>query len=740
MKSWISSTFFILILLSFWSCDQKSVDSEPPIIPAVNQIRMIEGEFQIDSATVLLYAKDCKKEAIFLRGMIAERTGLELKLTPYEMGVPPENSCLVNMIDGDEDSEQYTLMVSPESIWITSDGRPGLMHAFHTMAQVMDNIENPRGLPCLQVEDHPKFIHRGLLLDCSRHFMSKEYILKTLDLLAYYKMNVLHWHLTEDQGWRIAIDSYPKLTEIGAWRDEGGEQAYGGYYTKDDIREIVAYAAERHIMVIPEIEMPGHSSAAIASYPFLSCEQDQIEVQTEWGVFQEIYCAGNDSVFVFLERVLDEVCELFPAPYIHIGGDEAPKTRWENCAKCQKRITDEDLSDEHELQSWFIERVEKYLRSKGKRIIGWDEIIEGGIPGNAIVQSWRGMKGGVEAIQEGHQTIMSPTSHAYLDYGLDAIDLEKVYSFEPIPEGTTEAESRLIMGGEVNMWSERVTEETVDQKIYPRLIAMAEILWAYPEERNYTEFVQRLRSHYTYLKNQGVDYGPESVPARIQTRLDSGQLKVLAEPGTFGLELEYSINGKEWISYSEPVGLEKDTQFFLRASLNGQAYGDTVVSNITVHKGLHKDFDLLFTYSPYYSGGGSNALLNGRLGGLNFRDGNWQAVQGENMSLVVSLGEMTKIESLAANFYQYVNSWIFLPKEVKFSVSNDGENWKSLSILTSEASVLKQEEFIERFQVHSLNEECKYVKMEAVNFGPNPDWHDAPGMESWLFCDELIIR
>jgi hexosaminidase len=740
MKTWLSNIFLISILISLWSCDQKNVNPEPPIIPAVNQVRMLEGEFRLDSATVLIYAEDCKKEALFLKEMIAERTGLNLEMSSYEMGVPPENSCLVNLIEGDDNSEQYTLMISPESIWLTSDGYPGLTHGFNTLAQIMDNSERPEVLPCLQIEDHPKFIHRGLLLDCSRHFMSKEYILQTLDLLAYYKMNVLHWHLTEDQGWRIEIDSYPKLTEIGAWRDDGAEKMYGGFYTKEDIREIVAYAAERHIMVIPEIEMPGHSSAAIASYPFLSCEQEQIEVQTEWGVFQDIYCAGNDSVFVFLESVLDEVCELFPAPYIHIGGDEAPKTRWENCSKCQNRIKEEGLLDEHELQSWFIERIEKYLRSKGKRLIGWDEIIEGGIPGNAIVQSWRGMKGGVEAIKEGHQTIMSPTSHAYLDYGLDAIDLEKVYTFDPIPEGTTEAESRLIMGGEVNMWSERVTEETIDQKIFPRLIAMAEILWTYPVERDYTAFVKRLRKHYSYLESKGVDFGPESVPARIQTRLDNGELQVVAEPGTFDLDIEYSLAGREWRDYTNPVLIKEDSEFLLRASLEGEAYGDTMNAQIVVHKGLHKEFNLDFTYSPQYTGGGSDALLNGRLGELNFRDGNWQAVQGESMSVTVDLGKETPIESLAANFYQYGNAWIFLPKEVKFSVSDDGEIWRTLSIINPEYSAKKKEEFIERFQVHSLMDTCRFVKMEAQNFGPNPDWHDAPGMDTWLFCDEFIIR
>ena len=315
--------------------------------------------------------------------------------------------------------------------------------------------------------------------------MEKDFVKRYIDLLALYKMNVLHWHLTEDQGWRIAIDKYPKLTEVGAWRDDGQGGKYGGFYTKEDIREVIEYATERGITVVPEIELPGHSQAALAAYPQFSCTGGPFEVETEWGVFKEIYCAGNDSTFIFLEDVLSEVMELFPSEYIHIGGDEVPKYRWEHCEKCQRRIHIEGLYDEHELQSYFISRIGNFLATKERKMIGWDEILEGGLPEGATVQSWRGFDGAKTAVLSGHQAIVSPTSHAYFDYGLNDIDLEKVYEFNPIPEGISQKEEILVLGGECNMWSERAPQHKVDSKVFPRMIAMSEVLWSGNDQKNF---------------------------------------------------------------------------------------------------------------------------------------------------------------------------------------------------------------------------------------------------------------
>lgn len=735
--------FLSLILLSIMACEDAGQPDPPSLIPAVNQYKLSESGFLINPETKLLYSNEIEDVAILCNQLLQERLGFELEMTVYKSGQPEDNSILLNKIDGIVSSEQYTLSSNKDRVWITSDGKRGLVHAVYTLCQLIDQSDEPNAVVGIQLEDHPRFGHRGLLLDCARHYMSTDYVKKTIDQLAYYKMNVLHWHLTEDQGWRIEIDAYPELTNTGAWRTESDGSRYGGFYTKEEIREIVEYAEQRAVTIIPEIELPGHSSAAIASYPWLSCTGEQIPVETEWGVFQDIYCAGNDSVFAFLETVLDEVVELFPSQYIHIGGDEAPKTRWEECPKCQKRIQEEGLHDEHELQSYFISRVATYLKSKGKQIIGWDEILEGGIPSGAIVQSWRGMDGGIEAVKEGHQVVMSPTSHAYLDYDLKSIDLRKVYSFDPIPPGLNEGEEALILGAECNMWSERVTEETVDQKIYPRMIAMAEVLWSSKDKNDYENFVARLRSHYPMLRSRGVNYGAESEVAEWQTLYRNDSLFIALNPGTPDVKLFYSPGYEaKWLSYEAPVYIAPNEKkdILIRAELNGEAYGDTLEIDVWDHKAVGGVLQLDFTYSPYYPAGGSDALIDGELGSLKFRDGRWQALQGGDMDLTVDLGQIEAVETVSANFYQYGNAWIFLPKKVEFYFSKDGENWQSRSLETPDSLAFLKEQFTEEYVLHSLVDSCRYVRMRAVNFGVNPEWHDAPGMESWLFCDELVVN
>ena len=448
----------------------------------------------------------------------------------------------------EENDESYQLKISEYDLVLEANSKTGISRGFQSILQLIQlnretgpNDGSMYLLPCLTLKDSPKFKHRGLLLDCSRHFFEKEVIKKYIDLLAFYKMNVLHWHLTEDQGWRIAIDKYPELTKTGSWRTELDGSKYGGFYTKEDIKEIVAYAKERHVTVIPEIELPGHSQAAIAAYPHLSCTGEQVEVANDWGVFKEIYCAGNDSVFVFLEDVLTEVMELFPSEYIHIGGDEAPKFRWEHCKKCQNRIKENKLKDEHGLQSYFISRIEKFLNKNGRQLIGWDEILEGGLSPNATVQSWRGMEGGITAVKSGHQAIMSPTSHAYFDYDLKSIDLEKVYNFDPIPTGLAKNKQHLIIGGECNMWTEQVPDENnLDSKVFPRILAMSEVLWSYPEKRDYDEFYNRVQYQYPILSAYGVNYGAESNPVKLTASIDSGNVYIQASPGRNDLKIYYN--------------------------------------------------------------------------------------------------------------------------------------------------------------------------------------------------------
>jgi hexosaminidase len=428
--------------------------------------------------------------------------------------------------------EGYTLEVEGERARLAASDPAGLFYALRTLGQLQRRGEAPGTwtLPEIRIDDMPRFRYRGMHLDVGRHFFPVDFVKRFIDLMARYKYNRFHWHLTEDQGWRIQIDAYPRLTEVGACRAEtqveknfdpfvGDGRQYCGYYTKEEIREVVAYAAERFVTVIPEIEMPGHSVAALAAYPELSCTGGPFEVSTMWGVKEDIYCPSEET-FAFLETVLDEVLELFPSEYIHIGGDEAPKKRWEESELAQAVIDREGLADEHELQSYFIRRIERFLTSRNRRLIGWDEILEGGLAPEATVMSWRGMDGGIEAARQGHDVVMTPTSHVYFDYyqadpegeplaigGLTPLD--KVYGFEPVPPELTADEAGHVLGGQANVWTEYIaTPEHAEYMSYPRALALAEVLWSPVEMRDWESFTRRLPSALAELDRLGVRYRP----------------------------------------------------------------------------------------------------------------------------------------------------------------------------------------------------------------------------------------
>ncbi len=432
--------------------------------------------------------------------------------------------------------EGYRLTVSKRNAEFLAATPTGLFYAIQTYCQLLPPEIGAKSVqrgidwvaPCIKIEDVPRFGWRGMMLDSGRHFFSVDAIKAFLDQMARHKMNRFHWHLTEDQGWRLAIRAEPKLTEVGARRSEtpilsdrnnGDGQPYGGFYSQEDVREIVAYAAERHIMVIPEIEMPGHCQAALAVHPELSCTGGPFEVATRWGVHRDVYCAGTDETFHFLARVLTEVHDLFPAPYIHIGGDECPKDRWKDCERCQKRIADEGLEDETELQAWFIQRMKTWLNARDRQIIGWDEILHDELAPNATVMSWRGVQGGIAAAKQGHDVIMSPTSHCYLDYFQSKntegeppaiggyLPLKTVYAFEPIPAELTEDEAQHILGAQGNVWTEYIaTPEHMEYMSWPRGCAIAERVWSAKDVRDFDEFSVRLEAHLARMKVLGVNF------------------------------------------------------------------------------------------------------------------------------------------------------------------------------------------------------------------------------------------
>ena len=643
-----------------------------------------------------------------------------------------------------EDASFYELSIGQEFI-VVKGGKKGVFYGLQTLFQLIvlnyDSISNSIRLPCLEIKDQNSFEHRGFLMDCCRHFFSVKTIKKYIDLLALYKMNVLHWHLTEDQGWRIEIDKYPKLNTVGSWREDSTGK-YGGFYTKKEIREIVKYAKERYIEVIPEIELPGHSQAAIASYPFLSCESKQIQVANSWGVFKDIYCAGNDSVFIFLEDIFQEITELFPSNRIHIGGDEAPKFRWENCEKCQKRMAQENLKDEHELQSYFIERIAKDLEKKNKSIIGWDEIIESKINSDVTIQSWRGFSGGIQAVKEGKKTIMSPTSHCYFDYDINSIDLEKVYTFNPIPSEIDSLESELIIGGECNLWSERIpSEKELDRKTFPRLLAMSEVLWTYRKDK-FENFQNRVEDHYPVLSRLDVDYGIESSPVRLSSKINNRKIKAVVNSKIKNLEFTYQWNNEEAkpIKKNGEIEIAKSGELTLQAYKNGKKYGDQKVEKFAVHLGLNSNIDYQYMYSLSYQAEGLSSLINGRLGSLDFKDGQWQGFSGKNLDVILSLDSLTSINKVSMNFYQYINSWIVVPSYISIMSSKDSLNWEIIKSVDSIGEIRKRGKFISSISFDSLETDAKYLKIFAKNYGKLPSWHEAAGAESWLFIDEIIVE
>jgi hexosaminidase len=428
--------------------------------------------------------------------------------------------------------EGYRLNIASGKISVEAQKGPGLFYGMQTLIQLIGAYG--KDLPEAAIIDYPRFSYRGLHLDVGRHMFPAEFIKKYIDLLAHHKYNRFHWHLTEDQGWRIEIKKYPKLQEIGAYRKEtvighastatrGNKKdfdgkRYGGYYTQEEVKDIVKYASDRFVTIIPEIEMPGHALAALSAYPELGCTGGPYEAATTWGVFDDVFCAGKEEPFTFLQGVLDEVMELFPSKYIHIGGDECPKKRWETCPHCQKRIKDEKLKDEHQLQSYFIQRVEKYLNSKGRQIIGWDEILEGGLAPNATVMSWRGEEGGIEAARQNHDVIMTPGNWCYFDHYQDTAKSEplaignftpvkEVYSYEPIPPQLNESEAKHILGAQANVWTEYIpTSDHAEYMVYPRASAMAEVLWSPKEARDYDNFLIRMREHFKRLDEWNVNY------------------------------------------------------------------------------------------------------------------------------------------------------------------------------------------------------------------------------------------
>lgn len=634
--------------------------------------------------------------------------------------------------------EAYSITVDNKGVLVTF-GPGGEQRALATLMQ-LQGVEPQVKLPVGIIEDKPAFAHRGVLMDVCRHFFTKDEVKRQLDIMHFYKFNVLHWHLTEDQGWRIPIPGYPELTKVAAYRTHG-DSIYGGHYTREELVEIVEYAGSLGIEVIPEIELPGHSQAAIAAYPHLGCTGEPVEVATDWGVFKDIYCAGNESTFEFLEDVLDEVCEIFPSDYIHIGGDEAPKYRWEHCNKCQQRIAQEGIANEEELQRYFITRIEHYLAKKGKRLIGWDEILEGGLSPDATVQSWRGFEGALAAARQGHDAIVSPTSHAYFDYPLSSIDLPKVYEFNPIPVGLEEQYHHHILGGECNLWSERIPDiATLDKRFLPRALAMSEVLWRNPEERNLEAFQKRLGHHYPLLTSLGYGFDYEQIPAKVHSKISAGQLYVDAQAAVNHVKIHLHRAGA--VHRPEiPLPMGRST-LEVTPEFDGQRMGAPMTFEFAQHLGLEAavDYGKNGVYSEFYHGSTERPLQDGHLGTEVLRDGQWVGYFGPNeLDAYLSFDTPVQLDSLCLNFLQSRLSWVLIPERVFIDFYTSADEVTRFE-LNRTASPADEGTFIETLVLNGAKlPVCNKIRVYAPNTERMDANHPAAGNPAWHFVDEIQV-
>ena len=739
-----------------------SAQSSISIIPKPNSLVLKkETPFLLTSATVVVAPKD-NLEARYLQELLKKQFGIDLPISEFSTKSKNFIELVLNPeLNGDSDA--YQIESNSKIIHIEAATSEGLFYAIQTLNQLLNkNAKGDIQVPAVSIKDQPKLKWRGMHLDVARHFFLKSDIKKYLDYLALYKMNVFHWHLTDDQGWRIEIKKYPKLTSSGAFRKESmvghyNEQRfdgkpYGGFYTQEDIKEIVAYAKQRHITVVPEIEMPGHAMAALAAYPEYSCTGGPFEVATKWGVFDDVFCP-TDATFAFLRDVLDEVLPLFPSEYIHIGGDECPKTRWKQCSKCQSLIQREGLKDEHELQSYFISQIEKHINSKGKKIIGWDEILEGGLAPNAAVMSWRGTEGGIAAAKANHYVVMSPGSHCYFDHyqGEQKTEplaiggytpLEKVYEFNPIPSELNPEESKFILGAQGNLWTEYMDDfSKVEYMAMPRMAALAEVLWGKDATSNYSEFKERLLKHFTLLDKMKVNYSKALFEVKATVRAaENNSLQVQLIPANPTFKLFYTFDGTPPTSrsllYSQPISITKNT-VLKAASFEGTVQKSAILEQkFDIHLATGASVTLEQEPSNSYKANGAFSLVDGIYGDRGKFGRDWLGFSGKNVLATIDLGAVKSIHTLLIDVLSSSASWIYYPKQITISYSENGTDYYDEQTISGQ----EIEDFKGVVKVAVSRATARYIKVSAINQGMILEGNPGAGEPAWLFIDEIKVE
>ncbi len=776
IKKFFKSAFVACatISLALVSCGE-AYQANYAVIPVPNEVNPAEtGSFKLSESTVIYYdAEDAamEKNAQLLAQYIEQSTGMKLQLSTQPNG---NAIALFDQLDN-ENPEAYTLTVTPNDIVINGASAAGCFYGIQTLRKSLPVAEKASSveMPAVEIVDAPRFGYRGAHFDVSRHFFTVDEVKCFLDMLALHNINRMHWHLTDDQGWRIEIKKYPKLTEVGAYRPETviGRNTgrydgtpHQGFYTQDEIRDLIAYAAERHITIVPEIDLPGHMQAALAGYPEFGCTGGPYKVWQDWGVSDNVLCAGNDKTMQFIKDVLNEVVDLFPSEYIHVGGDECPKDQWKKCPKCQQRIRKEGLraqgkhTAEERLQSYVIRFAENVLAERGRKMIGWDEVLEGGLAPNATVMSWRGEGGGIEAARMKHNVIMTPNTYCYFDYYQTAdknsvplaiggfLPIERVYSYEPMPKQLEPEYHGYITGVQANLWTEYIPTFSHAQYMeLPRMAALCEVQWVKPEQKDFDAFVKRLPRLIDLYEKLGYNYAKHVFEVQASFSIDTVNNAVVATYKTIDDgDVFYTLDGTDPTTsstrYTEPVSIKESCTIKAASFRNGEA---TNIASETFQfsKSTGCPIVMLQPINAQYEYAGAITLVDGLLASdTEYQTGRWIAFYRNDMEAVIDLGEATSVSNVSFNVCVEKGAWIFNAREVEISVSEDGENYTSVVKKSIPAQVESEPNEIYAHKYEFEPTSARYVKVKATPEHSIPAWHGGKGAPAFLFVDEIAVN
>ena len=746
------------------------------VIPLPQEVSLTQGNpFKLNGNVLIAYPENnalLQRNAEFLSEYIRQSTGYAPKTKAIAAGEQVKNAITLGLDPDIANKEGYVLTTTPEGISINGQTENGVFYGIQTLRKSIP--AEAKGatilIPAGEIKDEPRFSYRGMHLDVGRHFFPIEFIKKYIDLLALHNMNTFHWHLTEDQGWRIEIKKYPKLTEIGSQRSrtvigrntqEYDNTPYGGFYTQEEAKEIVKYAQERYITVIPEVDLPGHMLAALAAYPEMGCTGGPYEVCPRWGVFEDVLCIGNDKTMQFLEDVMSEIIEIFPSEYVHIGGDEAPRDRWKECPKCQARIKAEGLkadknhTAEDRLQSYCMTRIEKFLNSKGRRIIGWDEILEGDVAPNATVMSWRGASGGIKAAQMGHDVIMTPNTYCYFDYYQTAdtkdeklgiggyVPIEKVYSLDPTFD-LNEEQKKHIIGAQANLWTEYITTtEHVEYMVLPRMAALAEVQWTQPEKKDFKDFTKRLARLMKFYQRDGFNYAKHVFDLKVDFTPDVAKKAVVVTLSTIDdAPIYYTLDGTEptttSLKYTEPVAIT-ETADFQAVVIRPEGKSKVVDKKISFNKATYCPIELTFQPSEKYKFGGAITLVDGMKGNDSYATGAWLGFVGGDVEAIIDLGQETEIKRVATNAIVDMSAWIMGSTGLVVSVSDDNKKFREIAAKDIPAETNIDKKGVENYEITFDPVKTRYVKVVIKRSPALPKGHAGEGKAAYMFIDEIEV-